>query len=107
MNITTYTATGTGAVALTCSPASGHSHFRVLNIEAHASGAVTEALTVTLDSKGGAAYDTLLSSDASWTNVYKVFDPNEIFENGDSIIVGCTEAGGTLTKSVTVRIELL
>jgi len=79
--------------------------FRILNITAHGASAVTEPLTLTLNASQGAAYDTVLYSDATWTNLFKKGEPSEVFEAGDSLTLGCTNSA--IVKGVVVRIELL
>lgn len=91
-----------GAVSLTCSPGRD---FKLLNITAHAASSVTDPLVVTLDSGDGSAYDTVLSSDGTWTNLEKVGEEGEIFMGSDSIVVTCVDA--VVVKSVIVRVELL
>ena len=80
------------------------SKFRILNITAHAASSVASAITVGLVSAENAV-TTILSSDSSWTNLYKIGEPSEVFEQGDEIEIKCSDS--VVVKSVIVRIELL
>lgn len=100
--ITEYKATGTAAVAITVNPGR---KFRFLNMTAHGASSVADAITITLDSKEGAAYDTILSTSSNWTNVYIKGEVSEVFEAGDVLKIDCANAA--VAKGVVVRIEEL
>ena len=100
---TATTTVTTAHIHLVCTPLS---KFRILNITAHAASSVATAITVTLDSKEGSTYDTVLSTDSSWTDLYKIAEPTEIFEYGDAINIDC-ENTENIVKTVVIRVELL
>ena len=100
---TVSTTVTTAHVHLVCTPLS---KFRILNITAHAASSVSTAITVTLDSKLGATYDTKLSSDTAWVDLYKIGEPTEVFEYGDAINIDCLNTED-IVKTVTIRVELL
>jgi len=86
------TDTGAGAIAKTTAFAK---KFRLRSISGHASGAVVEALTITLDSLTGAAYDALIQTVAAgWTDFVWIPDGETIFEAGDEIAIACANSGG-------------
>lgn len=98
-----YTSSATTAVALSAAPTR---KAKLLSVTAHASASVSDALTITLNSGNGAAYDTLLfTTTVPWTDV--LYDQELIIEDGDSIDIACAEAGGTITKSVEVILQEL
>lgn len=101
-NIKRYTSTGTGAIALSCAPLA---KFRILSITAHGASSVANAITVTLNSKDGVTYDTLLNTNSNWTDYYKVGIMGETFEYGDAIDVACADAA--IVKTCVVRLEIL
>jgi hypothetical protein len=101
--IQTSSSTGTGAIALACSPTV---RFRLLNITVHAASAVASTVSVTLDSGKGSTYDTVLyTSGANWTDLYWVMDESEVFEYNDAINVTCADA--SIVKTVVIRWEIL
>ena len=84
--------TGAGAVAITTAFAK---KMRVRTITGKASGAVVEALTITLDSLTGAAYDALLQEvSAGWTDFFFQPDGELILEAGDELVLACANSGG-------------
>lgn len=86
--VTVYSATGTGAIALSTAMAK---RFRLINITVHFNSAPTtsEALTVKLNASGGAAYDTTLlyvnPSSSATTDIVYIPDAPLICEPGDEI----------------------
>ncbi len=79
------------------------SAFELEEILFHFDTAVTEIITITLDSKNGAAYDTVLRT----INVNNMpdakFPSGEKFSVGDQIKVACTNANATGTCYVTFK----
>lgn len=96
-NRAVYTTRVTGAAAIATSvpvtTATGEpaGPFELLGfyLNLSAAGTTAEAFTVTLDSGGGAAYDTLAYtrdlSDGSVTDLIKMFDTPLVFTTGDQI----------------------
>jgi len=79
--------------------------FKLDQINFHASEAITEDITITLDAKGGANYDVVLrriSLVAEQDAVYKPdFEAN--YQAGDEIKVQCTKANSTGTIYCTIK----
>jgi hypothetical protein len=81
------------------------SDFQLEEILFHFSTAVTETITITLDSKNGANYDTVLRTinvNSATDAVYRP-DPKVNYTYGDNIKVACTNANGTGICYVTFR----
>ena len=78
---------------------------RLQKITAHADVAITEEITITLDSVKGSAYDVILrkkSLSAEQDFVYTPDGEND-YQTGDAIIVTCTNANLTGTISVLIK----
>ena len=73
--------------------------FKLEQIIFRASVAITETITVTLDSKNGASYDTILRVKSLSAEQNYVFVPEgqNNFYAGDEIKIQCTNAGGVGT----------
>ena len=85
--------------------------FRLERILFHASVAITETITITLDSIGGASYDTVLrrkSLSAEQDFIY-IPDGENNYYAGDEIKIQCTNANltGTLYVSLKAREVLI
>lgn len=85
------TATGSAAISSTYTNVGVGS---IESIAVHLSSAPTSAgsLTVTLDAKAGAAYDTLLKTESmvGVTDLYIRFDPPQRLVAGDKIVIAYT-----------------
>jgi len=69
--------------------------------------AVTETITITLDSKGGETYDTVLRTKSLYTENNFVFKTDMHFFAGDNIKIQCTKANSTGIAYVTVKAKQL
>lgn len=105
MQVITYTATGSGALSLSCSPLGPSGSWRLLNISVKGASSVATAFVATLDASQGTAYDTILNSTTNWTDLFIEGGDEMIFKNGDKMLVSCGDA--VVVKSVVVRVELL
>ena len=86
------TDTGSGAVAFTTAFAK---KMRIHSVSGHADAAVVEALTITLDSLTGAAFDALLNEiPAAWTDFDLEFEGGKLLEAGDELVIACANSGG-------------
>lgn len=72
----------------------------------HASAAITQTVTVMVDSKTGATYDTVLDKQALVANTDYVWIPDGdlLLDSGDELLVTCTNTG---TPAITVYAEVL
>lgn len=105
-DVATFKVTGVAAITAGTLPIAPTGNFRILNITGHAASSVTETLTIGLDSKEGAVYDTNLRTVAAgWTDFFYEGELSDVFEFGDKIVIACTNAA--IVKSVIVRIEYL
>lgn len=79
--------------------------FKLEQIMIHASQAITETITVTLDSGSGSSYDTILRKEDVVSDTDFVFRPDgELNLNADDKIkVQCTNANGVGTVYVIIR----
>lgn len=79
--------------------------FKLEQILIHASVAISEAITITLDAAGGASYDTVLSSVTLVAETDFVFRPQgeANYNEGDEIKVQCTNANLTGTVYCTIK----
>ncbi len=92
--------TGTAAIAIITAFAK---KMRIKSITGHATAAVVEALTITLDSKTAAAYDTKLQEvAASWEDFFWQPDGDLFLEAGDELAIACANSG-----SATYGIEVI
>ncbi len=68
---------------------------------------VTETITITLDSKSGASYDTVLRSKGLVSESSFVYKPEgwPNFAKGDNIKIQCTNANLTGTANLIVKSE--
>lgn len=71
----------------------------------HASQAISETITITLDSKNGANYDTVLQSVTLVAETDFVYRPQGELNllDGDNIKVQCTNANGVGTVYLTIK----
>lgn len=91
--ITVLRSSTTGAVAIAITTAFA-SKMRIKSIRGHASAAVVEALTITLDSLTGAAYDAKQATvSAGWTDFFWQPDGDDLLEAGDEIAIACANSG--------------
>lgn len=92
-----------GPLSMTTSFAQKH---KVKAVILHAGAAITQTVKVTLDSKTGANYDTLLDSAALVANTDYVWIPDGelLLDSGDELLVTCTNAGA---PAITVYAEVL
>lgn len=79
--------------------------FQLISISIHASVAITETITITLDSVNGANYDVVLDSQNLIAEQSYVFYPNKdlILQLGDEIKVQCTNANTTGTVYAIIK----
>ena len=77
--------------------------FTDLEILIKFSVAVTETITITLDSKNGASYDTVLRSKSLYAENNFVYKTSMHFIKGDQIKIQCTNANGTGTAYAIVK----
>jgi len=79
--------------------------FRLDKIIFHASVAITETITITLDSVNGATYDAVLRKKSLSTEQDYVYTPegHHNFSAGDEIKIQCTNANTTGTMRVTIK----
>lgn len=66
---------------------------------------VTETVTLTLDSKEGTAYDTVLRSKGLVSESSFVYKPEgeAVFAKGDQVKIQCTDANGTGTARAIIK----
>lgn len=81
--------------------------FKLQQILVHFSQAVSETITITLDSINGANYDTVLQAVTLVSETDFVYRPqgNADFQAGDNIKIQCTNANGVGIVYVTVKAE--
>ena len=81
--------------------------FKLEQIIFHASVAISETITITLDAKGGSAYDTVLQEVTLVAEQDLVYRPQgqANFQSGDEIKIQCTNANGTGTIYATVKAQ--
>ena len=79
--------------------------FKLEQIIFRASVAITETIAVTLDSKHGASYDTILrvKSLSAEQNFVYIPDGENNFQAGDEIKIQCTNANLTGSRAVQVK----
>ncbi len=101
-DITTSQNLATGALSYTT--AIGRA-FKLDQIIVHFSVAVTETITITLDSKNGANYDTVLRTVDLVAEQNFIFKPDfeANFQSGDEIRVQCTNANLIGVVYVTIK----
>jgi len=82
---------------------------RIKQIFLHASVAISETVKVTFDSKTSANYDTVIASRdlTSAQDYVYIPDGDLVLENGDELVISCTNANTTGTVYVTVIGETL
>lgn len=82
---------------------------KVGTIYFHFDAAVTETITITFVSAKGAAYTTVIQTQALSGETDFVFAPNGAIElnDGDKIKVQCTKATATATVGVVAKAEML
>lgn len=99
-DITTSQDLSEGALSYTTSIAR---KFKLEKILIHFSVAVSEIVTITLDAKGGATYDTVMAKRTLVNEQDFVYRPQgeDNFQNGDEIKIECT--AGTGIAYVTVK----
>lgn len=76
----------------------------------HAGSAITQTVTITFNSKTGATFDTVLSSESlvAETDFSYIPAPDFILEDGDEIDVAVTNSGTpAITVTATVIVEIL
>lgn len=64
---------------------------------------VTETITITLDSKKGSDYDTILAQKTLNGENNFAYSTDKHFFAGDNIKIGCTNANGTGIAYLTVK----
>jgi len=103
-DITTSQDLSSGALSYTTSIAR---QFKLERIYFHFSAAVTETITITLDSAKGANYDTVLRKVNLSSSADFVYVPEgqANFKNGDEIKVQCTNANLTGIVYVTFKTQ--
>ena len=81
--------------------------FKLASIMFHASGVITETITITLDSVQGANYDTLLRSKslAAEQNFVYLPDGEVLFQAGDKLKITCTNANLAETIYGTIKLQ--
>ncbi len=92
-----------GALAFTTSyPAKPR---RIQRVTFTASQAITETITITLDSALGAAYDVILRTMnlAAQKNYIYNAPPETDLQPGDQLLIACTQANGVGTISGAVK----
>ena len=79
---------------------------QVLWVSIKASGAITETVTITLDSELGTNYDTVLKTQSltAATSFFWMPEGDLILAPNDGIRVQCTNGGGVETIYVTVKV---
>lgn len=79
--------------------------FKLEQIMFHFSQAVTETITITVDSALGSAYDTVLQSVSLIAETDFVYRPQgeANFQAGDEIKIQCTNANTTGTASAQIK----
>lgn len=79
--------------------------FKLEQILIHFSVAVSETVTITLDAKGGANYDTVLQETTLVSETDFAYRPQgeANFQEGDEIKVECTNANLTGTAYLTIK----
>jgi len=99
--IVTFSQTSAANTAQTCST-DGLVPYKILYATMDATGSATSAVTYTLNSVVGSAYDTLLESDGAATSA--TFTPawDCILRTGDALDVAAGAAGGSDTTSVVI-----
>jgi hypothetical protein len=103
-----YSETASGAIAFTTSALTKPAHFNLLTLHLDAAPTTSENLTVTLDSRLGADYDTLLYSiDLSASSVTDLVldesDFNALLGIGDALAIAYTNTdAGTYGLELTL-----
>ena len=100
-SLVTFSQLSAGNTAQTCST-DGLQAYRVLFATMDCSGAATATCIYTLNSVVGAAYDTLLESDAAAVAATFVPAYDLILRTGDALDVLTGQAGGTDTTAVVI-----
>ena len=79
--------------------------FKIAYVSIHFSGAVSQTVTVTLDSAAGAAFDTVIDKVtlSSNTDYFLPGDKSTVFATGNQINVTCTNSG---TPAVTASLVI-
>ena len=69
---------------------------KISYITLHADGAITETVTISIDSAAGANYDTVIASASLTADTDYIWIPDSefIISSGDEIIIQCTDNGG-------------
>jgi len=65
--------------------------------------AVTETITITLDSKNGANYDTVLKTKSLYDENSFIYETSKHFFKGDQIKIQCTNANGAGIAYVIIK----
>ena len=79
--------------------------FKLEQIIVHFNAAVSETITITLDAKAGASYDTVLQEVTLIAETDFVYRPHgeANYYEGDEIQIECTNANGTGSAFVTIK----
>lgn len=77
---------------------------KITGIYFTATAGITETVTISLNSKTGATYDTVLVSEDLVSESALTYIPagDLVLQDGDEITVGCTKNGGVQTVYVTI-----
>ena len=83
--------------------------FKLVEVNVHASQAITETITIKRDSANGANYDVILASRDLVSEQDFVFRPQGecLFQDGDEVNVQCTNANGTGIVYIVVKTQEL
>ena len=81
--------------------------FKLEQIIFRSSVAISETITITLDAKGGASYDTVLQEVTLVSEQDFVYRPQgqANFQSGDEIKIQCTNANVTGTIYATIKAQ--
>lgn len=93
---------------LSYTTSSNNRKFKLEEVGIHFSGATTETVTITRDSKHGANYDDILAKRSLVAETDFLFRPQGEcnFQDGDEVKVECTNAGITIAYVKIKRSEL-
>lgn len=84
--------------------------FRLISIFFKFTGAVSQTITVTLDSVQGSSYDTVIGTVTLSSNTSVQFVPiavDQDFKDGDELLITCTNTGTpAITVNLVVSVEL-
>ena len=104
--VVVFTQTSAANTAQTCST-DGLMPYKILFATMDATGSATSAVTYTLNSAVGSAYDTLIETDGAATSAVFIPSFEFILRTGDALDVAAGTASGSDTTSVAIYCLML